>query len=73
MRLYGQARRQPTPEHWEELHAYYRFAEILEVTSLAVRDKLLPHAEAISCYSTYAHALLLARAHPARSPRASGN
>lgn len=64
VRLYGQARRQPTPEHWEELHAYFRFAEMLEVTSLAVRDKLLPHAEAISCYSTYAHALLLARADP---------
>ena len=64
VRLYGQVRRQPTPEHWEELHAYYRFAELLEVTSLAVRDKLLPHAEAISAYSTYAHALLLARADP---------
>ncbi|MBK7473761.1 MAG: hypothetical protein IPI73_27080 [Betaproteobacteria bacterium] len=64
VRLYGQARRQPTPGHWEELHAYYRFAELLEVTSLAVRDKLLPHAEAISAYSTYAHALLLARADP---------
>ncbi|MEO7760827.1 MAG: hypothetical protein ABIS68_02820 [Casimicrobiaceae bacterium] len=64
VRLYGQARRQPTPEHWEELHAYYRFAEMLECSSIAVRDKLLPHAEAISCYSTYAHALLLARADP---------
>jgi cyclic-di-GMP-binding protein len=64
VRLYGQVRRQPTPEHWEELHAYYRFAEMLEVTSLAVRDKLLPHAEVISSYSTYAHALLLARADP---------
>ena len=64
VRLYGQVRRQPTAEHWEEIHAYYRFAEMLEVTSLAVRDKLLPHAEAISCYSTYAHALLLARADP---------
>jgi len=64
VRLYGQARRQPTPEHWEELHAYYRFAEMLECTSTAVRDKLMPHAEAISAYSTYAHALLLARADP---------
>ena len=64
VRLYGQVRRQPTSEHWEELHAFYRFAEMLEVASLAVRDKLLPHAEAISCYSTYAHALLLARADP---------
>jgi hypothetical protein len=64
VRLYGQVRRQPTGEHWEELHAYYRFAEMLECTSIAVRDKLLPHAEAISCYSTYAHALLLARADP---------
>jgi hypothetical protein len=64
VRLYGQARRQPSPEHWEEIHAYYRFAEMLECTSTAVRDKLLPHAEAISCYSTYAHALLLGRADP---------
>ncbi len=64
VRLYGQVRRQPTSEHWEELHAYYRFAEMLECTSIAVRDKLLPYAEAISCYSTYAHALLLARADP---------
>lgn len=64
VRLYGQVRRQPTPAHWEELHAYYRFAEVLEVTSLALRDKLLPHAEALSCYSMYAHALLLARADP---------
>jgi hypothetical protein len=64
VRLYGQVRRLPTSEHWEELHAYYRFAEMLECTSVAVRDKLLPHAEAISCYSTYAHALLLARADP---------
>jgi hypothetical protein len=29
-----------------------------------LRDKLLPHAEALSCYSMYAHALLLARADP---------
>ena len=64
VRLYGQVRRLPTSEHWEEMHAYYRFAEMLECTSIAVRDKLLPHAEAISCYSTYAHALLLARADP---------
>jgi hypothetical protein len=64
IRLYGQVRRQPSPEHWEELHAYYRFAEMLECSSLAVRDKLLPHSEAISCYSTYSHALLLARADP---------
>ena len=64
VRLYGQARRQPTREHWEELHAWYRFAEMFDVASLALRDKLLPYAEAISCYSTYAHALLLARADP---------
>ena len=64
IRLHGQVRRQPPPEQWEELHAYYRFAEILDCASLAVRDKLLPHAEAISCYSTYAHALLLSRADP---------
>ena len=64
VRLYGQARRQPTREHWEEIHAWYRFAEMFDVASLALRDKLLPYAEAISCYSTYAHALLLARADP---------
>ena len=64
VRLYGQARRQPSKEHWEELHAWYRFAEMFDVASLAIRDKLLPYAEAISCYSTYSHALLLARADP---------
>ena len=64
VRLYGQARQQPTREHWEELHAWYRFAEMFDVASLALRDKLLPYAEAISCYSTYTHALLLARADP---------
>ena len=64
VRLYGQARRQPTREHWEEVHAWYRFAEMFDVASLALRDKLLPYAEAISCYSTYAHLLLLARADP---------
>ena len=64
VRLYGQARRQPSKEHWEEIHAWYRFAEMFDVASLALRDKLLPYAEAISCYSTYSHALLLARADP---------
>ena len=62
--VYGLARRHPSPAVWQELHAYYRLAEILECTVSAVSDELAPSAIGISCYSTYSHALLLQLADP---------
>jgi hypothetical protein len=62
--VYGLARRLPAPAIWQELHAYYRLAEILECTVSAVSDELMPNAVGVSCYSTYAHALLLHLADP---------
>ena len=57
--VHGLARRTPPPALWQELHAYYRLAEILECAVAAVSDDLMPNAIGISCYSTYSHALLL--------------
>jgi cyclic-di-GMP-binding protein len=57
--VHGLARRVAPPSLWQELHAYYRLAEILECAVTAVSDDLLPNAIGISCYSTYSHALLL--------------
>jgi hypothetical protein len=62
--VYGLARQLPASAVWQELHAYYRLAEILECTVTAVSDELMPNAIGISCYSTYAHALLLQLADP---------
>ena len=62
--VYGLARRPPSPGVWQELHAYYRLAEILDCAVTAVSDELMPNAVGISCYSTYAHALLLNLADP---------
>jgi hypothetical protein len=62
--VHGLARRAPPAALWQELHAYYRLAEMLECTVAAVSDELMPHAVGISCYSTYAHALLLGLADP---------
>jgi hypothetical protein len=62
--VYGLARRQPAPSVWQELHAYYRLAEILECSVSAVSDELMPNAVGVSCYSTYSHALLLHLADP---------
>ena len=62
--VYGLARRVPAPTVWQELHAYYRLAEILECTVSAVSDELMPNAVGVSCYSTYSHALLLQLADP---------
>jgi len=55
---------QETPELWQELHAYYRLAEMLECAVASVSDHLMPEAEGLSCYSMYSHALLLALADP---------
>ena len=60
----GLARRLPPPALWQELHAYYRLAELLDCAVTAVSDDLQPHAVGISCYSTYCHALLLGLADP---------
>ncbi len=62
--VYGLARRVPPPALWQELHAYYRLAEMLECAVTAVSDDLMPNAVGISCYSTFTHALLLGLADP---------
>ncbi len=62
--VYGLARRVPPPTLWQELHAYYRLAELLDCAVTAVSDDLMPHAVGISCYSTYAHAILMGMADP---------
>jgi cyclic-di-GMP-binding protein len=62
--VYGLARRVPAAHIWQELHAYYRLAEILECSVSAVSDELMPNAIGVSCYSTYSHALLLNLADP---------
>ena len=62
--VYGLARRAPPPALWQELHAYYRLAEILDCAVTAVSDDLQPHAVGVSCYSTYCHAVLLGLADP---------
>ena len=64
MLVYGLARRIPAPAVWQELHAYYRLAEILDCAVTAVSDELMPNAVGVSCYSTYCHALLLDLADP---------
>jgi len=62
--VYGLARRVPPPSLWQELHAYYRLAELLDCAVTAVSDDLQPHAVGISCYSTYCHAIMLGLADP---------
>ena len=62
--VYGLARRVPPPALWQELHAYYRLAEVLDCPGTAVSDPLSPGGVGISCYSTYSHALLLGLADP---------
>ncbi len=62
--VHGLARRLPPPSLWEEIHAYYRLAEIVECAGSAVSDALLGDGLALSCYSMYSHALLLGLADP---------
>jgi hypothetical protein len=57
--VYGLARRVPPPSLWEEIHAYYRLAELVDCTGTAVSDGYVPDGLALSCYSMYSHALLL--------------
>ena len=62
--VHGLARRAAPSTLWQELHAYYRLAEMLDCAVTAVSDDLTPHAVGVSCYSTYVHALLLGLADP---------
>lgn len=62
--VHGLARRATPPETWQELHAYYRLAEMLDCAVTAVTDDLIPQGVGTSCYSTYSHALLLGLADP---------
>lgn len=62
--VHGLARQLSGPAVWQELHAYYRLAEILECAVSAVTDELMPNAIGVSCYATYSHALLLDLADP---------
>ncbi|MGH8801231.1 MAG: hypothetical protein ACREX6_02905, partial [Casimicrobiaceae bacterium] len=62
--VHGLARRVPPASLWQELHAYYRLAEMLECTTAAVSDSLVPGAAGLCCFSMYSHALLLALADP---------
>ncbi|MDR0251044.1 MAG: hypothetical protein LBI35_07045 [Burkholderiales bacterium] len=44
---------------WKEIHAYYRFSELMQCALENVTDKLLTSENRVSCYSTYIHALLI--------------
>ena len=61
---HGLARRLLPPAFWSELHAFYRFAEILNCTTVAVDDPYIADTEGVSCYSTYSHGLLALLADP---------
>ena len=62
--VHGLARRVPPASVWQELHAYYRIAEMLDCAVQAVSDDHAPEAVGLSCYSTWSHAVLLALADP---------
>jgi hypothetical protein len=62
--VHGLARRTAPTEIWQDLHAYYRLAEMLDCAVTAVSDDLIPQGVGTSCYSTYSHALLLGLADP---------
>jgi hypothetical protein len=62
--VHGLARRAPPAAAWQELHAYYRLAEMLDCTVAAVTDEHVGGVVGTSCYSTYSHALLLGLADP---------
>jgi hypothetical protein len=64
MLVYGLARRVPPASLWQEVHAYYRLAEMMDAAVQAVSDDLAPNAVGVSCYSTYSHTLLLSLADP---------
>ena len=46
--VHGLARRVPPPALWQELHAYYRLAEMLDCAVTAVSDDLMPERASAS-------------------------
>jgi len=62
--VHGLARRVTPAPIWQEIHAYYRLAEMLDCAVTAVTDEQIPNGIGTSCYSMYSHALLLALADP---------
>jgi len=62
--VHGLARRATPADVWQELHAYFRLAEMLDCAVASVTDDLIPQGVGTSCYSTYSHALLLGLADP---------
>ena len=62
--VHGLARRGVPVPIWQELHAYYRLAEMLECAVASVTDDQMPQGVGTSCYSMYSHALLLGLADP---------
>ncbi|MDR2710426.1 MAG: hypothetical protein LBB65_03690 [Burkholderiales bacterium] len=71
MRLVHALAQKPFPENlWKEIHAYYRFSEILQCALENVTDKLSSAENRVSCHSTYVHILLIDLANlPALSPQ----
>jgi hypothetical protein len=60
LRLIHALANRPFPEKlWTEVHAYYRFSEILQCALENVTDKLSTAENRVSCYSTYVHILLI--------------
>jgi len=62
--VHGLSRRSVPASVWQELHAYYRLAEMLDCAGSAVSDEQLPNGVGTSPYSMYSHALLLGLADP---------
>jgi hypothetical protein len=71
LRLIYALAHKPFPEKlWKEIHAYYRFSELLQCALENVTDKLLTSENRVSCYSTYIHTLLIDLANlPVLSPQ----
>ncbi len=71
LRLLHALAQKPFPENlWQEIHAYYRFSEILQCAFENVTDKLSTAENRVSCYSTHIHTLLIDLANlPALSPQ----
>ncbi|MCL2872050.1 MAG: hypothetical protein FWF41_03550 [Betaproteobacteria bacterium] len=60
LRLIHALAQRPFPEKfWKEIHAFYRFSEILQCALDNITDKLSSAENRVSCHSTYVHALLI--------------
>jgi len=55
--VHGLARRGVPVPIWQELHAYYRLAEMLDCAVASVTDDQMPQGVGTSCYSMYSRAL----------------